>query len=633
MTTPPIIITSQTELDDIDHHFKVAAGPGAGKTHWLVRHIHTVVQRSSRLTGNRQICCISYTNVAVNEIRRRLGAAARRVEVATIHSFLYRYIVKPYLPYLHDEAGRPLVNYTLVQGHDQHQPHYPKVEQWLKAVGKSQLLRDETKRRELWDLLGKLQWKLEGSMWQLAALQQRGLRFEQGHYQAYKQLYWDEGILDHSDVLYLTHQLVKRFPHLVRFLSARFPYVFVDEFQDTNPTQTQLIKQLAAAGSTIGVIGDGEQSIYKFLDARPEDFHAFHLDLENCRCYTIADNHRSTNQIIALLNHVRSDGLKQQGLRNMDGPSVTVLIGPHHAAVAYVRRHHAEDVLILGHKHKSLRALQGLSQKEASPWDAFAEVDRQRHLFFSRLMEAIALRDNGHPGQAMDLLSRTIYSTSKRTLRDPFRPKDHQPSRQEIKTIAIHLLRTASIVAQQDSSVSLRFVYEQLDSTLQICCSPIRLTGMTRGKFADFAETCSWETLKKTLSSPESRQSFRTVHRAKGEEFAHVLVHVDKEEQFYRSLSGDPSQKREEDHRVFYVALSRARERLWIHLEQMSQPQLPILDVLNIECINVGGSRADAITSKQVTGKRQRKANKPTPPTQDDNTKSPSVHQGTLFEL
>ncbi|MFW1969515.1 UvrD-helicase domain-containing protein [Acinetobacter guillouiae] len=68
-----IQIDSNTKLQDTEHHFKVSAGPGAGKTHWLVEHIRNVLHHSIRLGKIRKIACITYTNIAVETILTRLG--------------------------------------------------------------------------------------------------------------------------------------------------------------------------------------------------------------------------------------------------------------------------------------------------------------------------------------------------------------------------------------------------------------------------------------------------------------------------------------------------------------------------------------------------------------------------------
>ena len=89
-------ISSDAKIDSIEEHFKVTAGPGAGKTRWLIGHIRHVLQNSIRLGNTRKIACITYTNVAVETILERLGVEVDRVEVSTIHSFLYKNLVKPF---------------------------------------------------------------------------------------------------------------------------------------------------------------------------------------------------------------------------------------------------------------------------------------------------------------------------------------------------------------------------------------------------------------------------------------------------------------------------------------------------------------------------------------------------------
>ena len=88
-----------------------------------------------------------------------------------------------------------------------------------------------------------------------------------------------------------------------RLFKCKISIYFLDEFQDTNPIQTIIVKLLAESGSTVGVIGDPAQSIYSFQGAKREDFLNFHVP--NITSYKIEDNRRSTSKIIKLLNHMR----------------------------------------------------------------------------------------------------------------------------------------------------------------------------------------------------------------------------------------------------------------------------------------------------------------------------------------
>lgn len=84
--------------EQLKHHMKIYAGPGAGKTHFLVENIKNIIKSDDKIKGslNRKILCITYTNAAVEEIKRRLESYSRNVVVYTVHGFIIKYIIKPY---------------------------------------------------------------------------------------------------------------------------------------------------------------------------------------------------------------------------------------------------------------------------------------------------------------------------------------------------------------------------------------------------------------------------------------------------------------------------------------------------------------------------------------------------------
>ena len=90
-----VVITSDDSID-IDQNFRISAGPGAGKTRRLVRHIQHILADSRRLDRTRKIACVTYTNVGVDTIKKRLSLSASRVEIWTFHSFRFKYSVSPY---------------------------------------------------------------------------------------------------------------------------------------------------------------------------------------------------------------------------------------------------------------------------------------------------------------------------------------------------------------------------------------------------------------------------------------------------------------------------------------------------------------------------------------------------------
>src|SRR5690554_1330813 len=122
-------------LNNLETNFKVYAGPGAGKTSWLIEHLKRVVKKSDRLKRTRQITCITYTNVAAEELIERLGCDKSRFDVSTIHSFLYRNIVKPF-SYLieYDDNGEELFNVSNLDGHEEHVVHGDRLRRWINTL-------------------------------------------------------------------------------------------------------------------------------------------------------------------------------------------------------------------------------------------------------------------------------------------------------------------------------------------------------------------------------------------------------------------------------------------------------------------------------------------------------------------
>ena len=154
----------------------------------------------------------------------------------------------------------------------------------------------------------------------------------------YKKLYWQEGIIDHEDVLYLSYQLLKQNPVLVDILRCKYPYIFIDEFQDTNPIQTEIVKMLASPKCIIGVIGDYNQSIYGFQGAKPEDFRDFSID--GLVEYQIADNWRSTEKIIKTLDNFT--GNQQKCKRNMEGDIPSIIVGNSQNTLPFIKQKEIE---------------------------------------------------------------------------------------------------------------------------------------------------------------------------------------------------------------------------------------------------------------------------------------------------
>ena len=229
---PIIQINSESSIP-IEQHFKVSAGPGAGKTRWLVNHIKNILHQSSRLCKTRKIVCITYTNVAAEIILKLLGTTVERIEVSTIHSFLYKHVVKPYSAFIAEDYS---LNTNKIDGHDDYIfSNYSFINE-LKTRTNQQRIRDdgiiiESIKTSRWkfDQNGKLIIKPKHPQKVDSYYLSNKTYFE------YKKMSWERGVIHHDDVLFFAYQLIAKFPFILQVLRAKFPYFFVDEFQDTNP--------------------------------------------------------------------------------------------------------------------------------------------------------------------------------------------------------------------------------------------------------------------------------------------------------------------------------------------------------------------------------------------------------------
>ncbi|WP_433433120.1 UvrD-helicase domain-containing protein [Nonomuraea sp. CA-141351] len=229
--------------------FLVDAGAGSGKTYTLVqalRHLLTERRADLERTSGR-IACITYTNVAKDEIRERIGADPLMI-VATIHEFLWAEI---------ERFQTPLRAALIARNEEFDDPQ------------DLQTLTESTKIRYV----------------------QLGRNLAQG-------------LISHDDVLALSHRLVSSSPKLARIIADRFPYILVDEYQDTSPLTVEvLLDHLAGAVSrrcTIGLFGDSMQRIYRTGVGEVTGYP----ELERI---TKDENRRSAQSIINVLNAMRPE--------------------------------------------------------------------------------------------------------------------------------------------------------------------------------------------------------------------------------------------------------------------------------------------------------------------------------------
>ena len=574
-SSPQNVISSDQIIKDWDAPFRVLAGPGAGKTHWLANHISHVVRHSSRLHSLARVSCISYTNVATARIQHaleaRLGPSAARVEVSTIHSFLYRVFVAAYIGLVRDPTTKqPLVPPHLVNGHDEHHPAHDKIEAWLKgAMTRGGIATFSDKQAELRGALKKLSWRLDEGRLVLRCLKRPPPDyFPATKLEQYKKLYWQEGIIDHEDVLYFAYRIVTENPALIPFVVATYPYVFLDEFQDTNPLQTAIVKALAKGGAVVGVVGDLRQAIYQFQGARPEDFDEFQVAGQID--YAIPGNRRSTRAIISVLNAVRGGDLVQEAYRDEQGEPVRVIVGPVPLCVDHIAGQlpQKSGLVVLTRRNEdagAVRVATGTHQPEV--WSTFEEKDRNRCRLLRGITEAFIHSTRGSHGLAANALQRHVRLKDGR-LREPF---TYKGAMSDLERRGLVVLMLSALLREGDrlKALPLLDVYRRLSDVLEASFGGAGLTKVRTGTFADFATTTVFGSLIDTFVMGEDSRPVRTIHKTKGDEFDNVLVLLD-EDAIKNTAPLAAPKKHGEESNIRYVAISRARERLFIGVPELS---------------------------------------------------------------
>jgi len=551
-----ITIDSDTELSDIEHHFRVFAGPGAGKTYWLTNHIRNVLRKSQRLGATGKVACITYTNNGIEEIQKRLKQSADRVEVATIHSFLYSNVVNPYAFLLTDDDGKYIINIKELDGHTEHIPSPKFINDW-KRDNNLNYLQDN---RKVYECLINLDWCFQGE--ELVCLPRDIYKLRCGRYSIrrealnkYKQYYWNIGQIHHEDVLYFSYVLIQNYPEILDFLRAKFPYIFVDEFQDTNPIQTFIIKRIAENTTIAGVIGDLAQSIYGFQGACRQDFENFIL--EDIVDYKIENNRRSTENIISLLNHIRGKDVKQISVDGKSGDPVKLYAGSIHELIEKVKSETNTMPIVLVRKNDYAGRIRSNSENKVGElWDDLRSVDSnwERTNFVYAMILGLELAIQKDFKESITGIERNLRKFKDGRLVPKFIRREAAISCLQKVVNEWNVWMEAILLEFNNHFV--QYLYDWYG--IKVGAS------ISRGKPKEFAERWKCRELSQCLKLKDDKSNVRTIHKAKGGEYDTVVVAFEDEDDLKYIISPNIDYDKNDECRIYYVALSRAKQNLFI---------------------------------------------------------------------
>jgi DNA helicase-2/ATP-dependent DNA helicase PcrA len=270
----------------------VLAGAGSGKTRVLTHRVAWLVQVEG--VSPHGILAVTFTNKAAGEMRARieaqLGLPSAPLWIGTFHGIAHRLLRMHWR-----EAGLPQ-GFQILDAEDQQRL----VKRLIRGLG-----------------LDEARWVPREVTWFINAQKDEGLRpkhlRDDGDptrrqlirlYEAYEEACRRNGVVDFAELLLRSHELWRDVPGLVEHYRARFGHVLVDEFQDTNTIQYSWMKALVGASSVPFVVGDDDQSIYRWRGARVENLQQFKRDFPGVQVYKLEQNYRSTGNILAAANAI-----------------------------------------------------------------------------------------------------------------------------------------------------------------------------------------------------------------------------------------------------------------------------------------------------------------------------------------
>ena len=588
----------------------ILAGAGSGKTRVLTHRIAYLIEEKGVNPWN--ILAITFTNKAAGEMRERVdrlvGFGSESIWVSTFHSTCVR-ILRRYI----DRLGYD-TNFTIYDADDQ--------KTLIKDVCK--LLNIDTKIYKERSLLSAISSAKDEMItpaeFEINAAGDFGKQKIAKVYWEYEKQLKANNALDFDDLLMKTVQLFQTNPDVLESYQERFRYIMVDEYQDTNTVQFKFVSLLAGKYQNLCVVGDDDQSIYKFRGANIKNILNFEEVFSDARVIKLEQNYRSTGNILKAANAVirNNYGRKDKTLWTDNGEGEKIHFREYDSgydeAESVARKirglvkdgHSYNDFAILYRTNAQSRLFEEQFVAMNIPYKIVGGVNFYSRREIKDLLAYLKTIDNGKD----DLAVRRIINVPKRGigLTTINRVQESALSREIgfyeallgldlIPGIGRSAGKLDSFVAlieyfkgiAEESSIS-DLLQEIIDKTGYVAeleaedtdeaHARIENIDELRSKIAAYEEKCLDENVRPTLSgfleevalvadidSLDEEQDYvvlMTLHSAKGLEFPHVYLVGLEDGLFpsYMTITADSPDELEEERRLCYVGITRAEQEL-----------------------------------------------------------------------
>jgi len=583
----------------------VVAGAGSGKTRVLTRRIARLVASG---VPPWRILAITFTNKAADEMRRRVielvGADAERMWVSTFHSACVRMLRR------NAERIGYRSGFTIYDDGDSRRL----VEHVLDDLGVDQ------RRFPPRAVLGVIS-SAKSDMVDAVALEQRaGTIYERRvaeAYAEYERRLVAANAMDFDDLLIRTVRMFREHPDVLEGYQERFEHVLVDEYQDTNVAQNELVILLGQARRNVCVVGDTDQSIYRFRGAEMRNLLEFERAFPDARMIVLDQNYRSSQTILDAANAVISNNLLRQE------KDLWSALGRGDRIRRYRAGDDRDEAQFVTSEIASLHRNEGIGYSEVAVFYrtnaqsraletaladrgiAYTVIGGTRFFDRREIRDVLAyLRAVANPGDEVSL--RRILNTPRRGIGDTTAARLVAFAAERGIPFAGALERASEAGASGKALAGIRFLLDLLEEVRsgelvkrppdQLIMVLLERTGYSEtleaeiaigdsraidaeGRLENLAELMNvaseHEDLESFLESTAlvaatdalddgPTVSLMTLHSAKGLEFRVVFLTGMEEGIFPHSQTLSEPDELEEERRLCYVGLTRARERLYL---------------------------------------------------------------------
>ncbi|MGG1401475.1 DNA helicase PcrA [Bacillus salipaludis] len=291
----------QSAVKCTDGPLLLMAGAGSGKTRVLTHRIaYLIVEKR---VNPYNILAITFTNKAAREMKERIGkvmgGAAEEIWISTFHSMCVRILRRDI-----DRIGFNR-NFTILDTTDQ--------QSVIKGILKDKNI--DPKKFDPRAMLGAISSAKNELIDPEEYSKTAGGYFDKvvsDVYEEYQKRLRKNQALDFDDLIMMTIQLFRRVPDVLEYYQRKFQYIHVDEYQDTNKAQYLLVKLLAMRFKNLCVVGDSDQSIYRWRGADIANILSFEKDYPNATVILLEQNYRSTKRILLAANKVIENNLNRK---------------------------------------------------------------------------------------------------------------------------------------------------------------------------------------------------------------------------------------------------------------------------------------------------------------------------------